>query len=80
VTPPPIALLAVVKQTVTWVRVEKPSFDLVGVLLSSLGVTAALIVLALAVGAVIGLLRVRRVRSQEESALDRISLHLNQSA
>lgn len=76
------APLAVARQTVTWVKVEKPSLDLVGILLSSLGVTVTLILLALAVGGLIGLLRVRHARSLPvvPSSLDRVSLHLDSRA
>jgi hypothetical protein len=40
--------------SVIWVRVEKPVFDLAGVILSSLGFTAICVALALVLGSVWG--------------------------
>ena len=37
-------------ESVIWIKVAKPTFDLAGVLLSSLGLTGILVVVALAAG------------------------------
>lgn len=49
---------------VIWIRLEKPSFDLVGVILSSLGITGICIGVALALGCCWGLLLIRRSRAR----------------
>lgn len=45
---------------VTWVRVEKPVFDLAGILVSSLGITGICIAVAVSLGAAWGAWLVRR--------------------
>ncbi len=47
-------------QGVTWIKVEKPHLDLVGLILNSLGATLVLAVAALAAGALLGILLIRR--------------------
>jgi hypothetical protein len=47
---------------VTWVRVEKPVFDLPGVILSSLGLAGLLALVAIALGSVWGAVLIRRAR------------------
>jgi hypothetical protein len=63
---------------VTWIKVEKPSFDLVGVVLGSFRLTGFLLLLALALGVAIGvgLIRSRR-RPAAGTPLDQVSLHLD---
>ena len=65
-----------VAQGVTWVKVEHPQFDLFGVLVSSLQLTAGLLVLAFVLGSIIGLTLVWRRRHQDRTPLDPVSLHL----
>jgi len=51
-------------QSVTWVKVQKPTFDLVGVVLTSLGLAGVCAAIALACGIALGvgfILRRRRV-------------------
>ena len=43
-----------VAESVTWIKVEHPSFDLAGVLISSLQITGGLLVIALVLGTVFG--------------------------
>jgi ABC-type spermidine/putrescine transport system permease subunit II len=64
---------------VTWIKVDKPSFDLVGVVLSSFRLAGILLVLALALGLLLGgaLLRSRR---RTATPLDSVSLHLDTRA
>lgn len=45
---------------VTWIRVEKPVFDLAGILVSSLGITGICVAVALLLGAAWGAWLVRR--------------------
>ena len=56
---------------VTWIRVEKPTFDLVGVLLSSLELTGFIVAVALVLGTLLGvsLIRRRRVASAQDHPL-----------
>ena len=50
-------------ESVIWIKVTKPTFDLVGVLLSSLGLTTILVGVAVVLGVVFGLsLIIRRRR------------------
>ena len=61
---------------VTWIKVEKPTFDLVGVVLGSFRLAGTLLVLALALGLLLGgaLLRSRR---RTATPIDSVSLHLD---
>ena len=59
---PPWPLLAV--ESITWVKVQKPTFDLVGVVLGSFVLAGVCVLVALALGGALGLgfiLRHRRV-------------------
>ena len=49
-------------ETLTWVKVEKPVFDLVGVVLYSLGLAALCAIIALGLGAVLGAVFIARSR------------------
>ncbi len=53
-------LLAV--QGITWVKLEPPRLDVVGLILGSLGFTGAVALVALLLGVVVGLARIRRSR------------------
>jgi hypothetical protein len=55
-----IALL--VAQTVTWIHVPKPTFDVAGVLLAALGLTGLCALAALILGGALGLGLVLRAR------------------
>jgi hypothetical protein len=48
--------------SVIWIRLEKPTFDLIGVVLSSFGITGICVGIALALGACWGLLLIQRSR------------------
>ena len=57
--------LLLAAETVTWIKVQKPTFDLVGVVLGSFALAGVCVLVALALGGVLGLgfiLRHRRVR------------------
>jgi len=63
---------------VTWIKVEKPTFDLVGVVLGSFKLAGILLVLALVLGVTFGVLFVlRRRRLAPADPLDDLSLHLD---
>lgn len=64
-------------QSVTWVKVQKPTFDLVGVILSSMSLTGIMAALAFALGAGFGILLIRRRGREPRPWGDEISLHLD---
>jgi len=66
-----------VVETITWVKVEKPVFDLVGVVLGSLGLAGALAACALVLGVVFGCLLIRRHRRLTGAPTDLVTLHLD---
>jgi ABC-type spermidine/putrescine transport system permease subunit II len=63
-------------ETVTWIKVEKPVFDLVGVVLSSLGLAFICAVISFVLGLGLGAFLVARRRRQARSWSEEISLHL----
>lgn len=65
-----------VSQSVTWIQVERPQFDLFGVLVSSLQITGGLLLLALVLGSIIGMTLLWLRRRQDRSPLEPVSLHL----
>lgn len=66
---------ALAAQTVTWIKVDRPTFDLVGVIVSSLSLTGICAAIALALGAALGLGFILRGRRQTDFS-ERLSLHL----
>jgi hypothetical protein len=59
-----LTLLYAAAETVTWVKVQRPTFDLVGVVLGSFALAGVCVLVALALGGVLGLgfiLRHRRL-------------------
>lgn len=50
----------IANSSVTWVRVEKPVFDLAGILISSLGITGLCVATAVVLGAAWGAVLIRR--------------------
>jgi hypothetical protein len=68
-----LSLLAV--ENVTWIKVERPVFDLVGVVLSSLGLAGICAGVALGLGTALGIGFIVRGR-RERGLADRMSLHL----
>jgi hypothetical protein len=62
---------------VTWIKVEKPTFDLVGVVLGSFQLAGVLLLLALVLGLAFGAaLILSRRRPTSTTPLDEVSLHL----
>jgi hypothetical protein len=62
---------------VTWIKVEKPTFDLIGVVLGSFKLAGVLLVVALALGFLLGAALIRSRRRRTARPLDRVSLHLD---
>ena len=65
---------------VTWIKVEKPTFDLVGVVLGSFKLAGILLVVAFALGVVFGTSLILSRRRLSRSPLDDVSLHLDPRA
>jgi hypothetical protein len=61
---------------VTWIKVEKPTFDLVGVVLGSFRLAGVLLAVAVVLGALIGVALIRARRRPQPPPLDAVSLHL----
>jgi hypothetical protein len=68
---------ALVGPVVTWVKVEKPTFDLVGVVLGSFQLAGILLVAALILGIVFGGGLILSRRRSAPPPLDDVSLHLD---
>jgi hypothetical protein len=69
-------LLAKLVPEIIWVKVEKPTFDLVGVVLGSLSLAGILVAAAALLGSVFGLVLIFRARPQAH-VTDPVSLHLD---
>jgi hypothetical protein len=69
-----LALLAT--ETVTWIKVDRPVFDLVGVVLSSLGLAGICAGIALGLGTALGISFIVRDRRAPADLARRVSLHL----
>jgi hypothetical protein len=61
---------------VTWIKVEKPTLDLVGVVLGSFHLAGALLVVAVILGAFFGAVLIRSRRRPQPTPMDQVSLHL----
>ena len=60
---------------VTWIKVDKPSLDIIGLILNSLAATGILVFCALALGALLGVSLIRRRRTrQAHEQLTRLNL------
>ena len=70
-SPPALAV-----PSVTWIKVDRPTFDLVGVVLTSLGLAGICAGVALAFGAALGLSLIVRGRRALGSRSERVALHL----
>jgi predicted exporter len=74
------SLLLAVEPIVTWIKVEKPTFDLVGVVLNSFRLAGVLLVLALGLGLMLGALLLRARRRACETPIESVSLRLDTRA
>jgi len=72
-----MAVLLAQGANVTWIQVPRPTFDLAGVLISSLSLTGIVAAIALVLGTAVGITLIRR-RGRESvgTFADRMSLHL----
>ena len=61
---------------ITWIKVQKPVFDLVGVVLNSLGLAAICAGIAFALGTALGVAFIARRRRQSDEWSGTVSLHL----
>jgi hypothetical protein len=66
-----------IEPAVTWIKVEKPTFDLVGVVLGSFHLAGVLLLVAFALGIVGGAALIRSRRRPLPTPLDAVSLHLD---
>ena len=65
-------------ESIVWIKVAKPTFDLAGVLMSSLGLTTVLVGVAVFLGIVFGLfLIIRRRREALGHVMGAVSLDLD---
>ena len=62
---------------VTWIKVEKPTFDLVGVVLGSFQLAGVLLLVALVLGIVFGAALIRARRRPLPTPMGAVSLHLD---
>jgi hypothetical protein len=62
---------------ITWIKVEKPMFDLAGVIVSSFELAGLLLLLAVAVGLILGLSLILRRRHSGLPDIAAISLRLD---
>jgi len=58
--------------SVTWIKVDPPGFDLWGVLVGSLSITGILAAIALVLGVLFGVWRIRRRRRASREAAERL--------
>ena len=72
-------LAAAATEAITWIKVDRPVFDLVGVVLSSLGLAGICAGVALALGTALGIGFIVRDRRHPSSLAERLSLRLQQA-
>jgi hypothetical protein len=72
----PAALILLAQQNVTWIKVEKPVFDLVGVVLYSLGLAGLCAIIALALGSALGVVFIVRSRRRPQDSWNERSFQL----
>jgi hypothetical protein len=74
-------MLLLQEPVITWIKVEKPTFDLVGVVLGSFKLVGAMLVLAVVLGLLVGgVFILARRRKTLVPPLDDVSLHLDSHA
>jgi hypothetical protein len=72
-----MAVLLAQGANVTWIQVPRPTFDLAGVLISSLSLTGIMAAIALTLGTAVGITLIRRRDRESVGAFaERVSLHL----
>jgi hypothetical protein len=63
--------------SVTWIHVEKPTYDVVAVVLGAFQATSVLLLASLVLGGVIGTALIFARRRSSTTILDPVSLHLD---
>ena len=71
---------ALAVESVTWIKVDRPTFDLVGVVLSSLGLAGICAAVALGLGTALGISFIVRGRRRLGSPSNRVSLRLAEAS
>jgi hypothetical protein len=66
-----------VAETITWIKVEKPAFNLVGVILGALAATGVLVICSVVLGLLLGVLTI--VRRQRQASPPDAIVRLNLS-
>jgi hypothetical protein len=74
------SLLLALAPAVTWIKVQKPVFDLTGVVLGSFRLAGILLVLAVVLGLLLGAALVRSRRRERRTPLETVSLRLHTRA
>jgi len=74
------SLLFALAPAVTWIKVERPVFDLTGVVLGSFRLAGILLVLAVGLGLLLGAALVRSRRRARTTPLEAVSLQLHTRA
>jgi hypothetical protein len=64
---------------VSWVHVQKPTFDLVGVVLSSFGIAGICVAVATVLGIALGVVLIVRARRHQDPMHGRTTLRLVES-
>jgi len=62
---------------ITWIKVEKPTFDLLGLVLGSFKLAGVLLLAAIALGLILGGSLILSRRRMAAPPLDDVSLHLD---
>jgi len=66
-------------ESVTWIKVQRPTFDLVGVVLYSLGLAGICALIALLLGSALGVALIVRARRRPQDSWSDRSLQLLQA-
>ncbi len=74
------SLFVSLEPIVTWIKVEKPVFDLVGVVLGSFRLAGVLLMTALALGLLLGAALLRSRRRPGPTPIEAVSLKLDARA
>ncbi len=65
-------------ETITWIKVQKPAFNLLGVIMGALAVTGVLVLCAIVLGVLLGVVTIiRRQRRPPEPGEQIVRLHLS---
>ena len=65
-------------ETITWIKVQKPTFNLIGVIVGALAVTGVLVLCAVVLGVLLGIITIIR-RQRRSPGADEQMVRLNLS-